>query len=62
MNFFPGKLSKNCTYNSPAMPGSAFSKKLKKIRKALDSGYEVPALVFPNAPEIVPIISFIGLS
>jgi hypothetical protein len=44
------------------MPGSAFSKKLKKIRKALDSGYEVPAPVFPNAPEIVPIISFIGLS
>jgi hypothetical protein len=44
------------------MMGSAFSKNLKKIRKTLDSGYEVPAPVFPNAPEIVPIISFIGLS
>jgi hypothetical protein len=62
VKFFPRKLLKNCTYDSPTTPGSAFSKKLKKIRKALDSGYEVPAPVFPNAPEIVPIISFISLS
>jgi hypothetical protein len=44
------------------MPGSAFLEKFKKIRKALDSGYEVPAPVFLNALEIVLIISFIGLS
>jgi hypothetical protein len=44
------------------MLGAAISKKLKKIQKALDSSSEVPAPVFPNAPEFVPFTSFIGLS
>jgi hypothetical protein len=58
VNFFPEKLSKNCTYDFPATSGAEISKKLKKIRKALDSSSKVPAPVFPNAPEFVPIISF----
>jgi hypothetical protein len=44
------------------MSGAAISKKLKKIRKALDSSSNVPTPVFPNAPEFLPITSFIGLS
>jgi hypothetical protein len=44
------------------MPGVVFSKNLKKIKKALDWSFEVPAPVFLNAHEFVPITSFIDLS
>jgi hypothetical protein len=62
VNFLFSESSRKVAHIIPCYVGFGVLKKIKKIRKALDSGYKVPAPVFPNAPEIVPIISFIGLS
>jgi hypothetical protein len=62
VNFFSRKALEKLHIRLPHYARFGILKKIKKIRKALDSGYEVPAPVFLNAPETVPIISFIGLS
>jgi hypothetical protein len=62
VNFFSRKALEKLHIGFPGYAGFGVLKKIKKIMKALDSGSEVPAPVFPNAPEFVPITSFIGLS